>query len=126
MAEFCIEKIKEILKTKGYSYEQLAKMTGFSESSISKILGGFNKNPTLKYLQSMAQALDCSLDDFFDWGDIEPTSPYYLDRNTGKLAQEIHDNPELRILFDATKDLPPEDLKAVIDIANRIKGSNNG
>ena len=47
-------------------------------------------------------------------------------KETAKLAQELHDNPEYRILFDAARDLKPDDLKAVIDIANRIKGTYNG
>lgn len=126
MAELNLNKMKEILKSKKMTYDDLAEITKISKSSISKIFGGFNQNPTLKYLKSIAFALDCSIDDFFD-RESEPTSPYYLDRVTAELAQEIHDNPEYRILFDATKNLKPEDLKAVIDIANRIKGNyHNG
>lgn len=125
MPEFSINKMKDILKAKGYTYDDLVEKTDISKSTISKIFGGFNKNPTLKFLKSIAKALDCSIDDFFEW-ETEPTSPYYLDRKTAQLAQEIHDNPEYRILLDATRDLKPDDLKAVIDIVNRIKGNYNG
>ena len=126
MAELNLNKMKEILKSKKMTYDDLAEITKISKSSISKIFGGFNQNPTLKYLKSIASALDCSIDDFFDW-DNQPTSPYYLDRITGEIAQELHDNPDFRTLFDATKNLKPEDIKMIIDIANRIKGTyHNG
>ena len=123
MPELSIEKMKEILKAKNMTYDSLAEKTGMSKSSIAKIFGGFNENPTMKFLKAIANALECSMDDFFEW-DEEPTSPYYLDRQTAKIAQEIHDNPEYRILFDATKDLTPEQVQAVISVANSIKGTN--
>ena len=123
MPEFSIDKMKDILKTKGYTYDDLAEKTDISKSTISKIFGGFSKNPTLKFLKSIAKALDCSIDDFFEWEE-EPTSPYYLDRKTAKLAQEIFENPDYRILFDATRDLTPEQVQAVISVANSIKGTN--
>ena len=124
MPELNLNKMKEILKSKNMTYDELSEKTQISKSTISKIFGGFNTNPTLKYLKSIATALDCSIDDFFEW-EVEPTSPYYLDRKTAQLAQEIHDNPNYRMLFDATKNLSPEDLQAVIDIANRIKGTKD-
>ena len=123
MPELSIEKMKEILKAKNMTYDSLAEKTGMSKSSIAKIFGGFNENPTMKFLKAIANALECSMDDFFEW-DEEPTSPYYLDRQTAKIAQEIHDNPEYRILFDATKNLTPEQIQAVISVANSIKGTN--
>jgi transcriptional regulator with XRE-family HTH domain len=95
MPELNINKMKDLLKIKGYTYDDLAEKTNMSKSTISKIFGGFNTNPTLKFLREIAQVLDCSIDDFFDW-EQEPTSPYYLDRKTAQLAQAIHDNPEYK------------------------------
>lgn len=125
MPKFSIEKMQEIRKSANLTYKNLAELTGISESTITKIFGGFNKNPTLSYLRKIADALKCSLDDFYEW-ESEPTSPYYYDRKTAELAQEIHDNPEYRILLDATRDLTPEQLKTIINVANAIKGTNNG
>lgn len=123
MPELNLNKMKEILKSKKMTYDELSEKTSISKSTISKIFGGFNTNPTLKYLKLIAAALDCSIDDFFEW-ETEPTSPYYLDRKTAELTQELRDNPNYRMLFDAARDLSPGDLQALIDIANRIKGTN--
>lgn len=38
---------------------------------------------------------------------------YYLNTDTKKVAQEIFENKELRLLFDAAKDASPEDLQTV-------------
>lgn len=37
------------------------------------------------------------------------------------MAQELHDNPEMRILFDASKKLTPEEMQIVINVANGLK-----
>ena len=124
-AKFSHLKMQEIRKSKCYTYENLAEITGIPRSTITKVFGGFQTNPTMIFLTKMAEALNCGIDDFFIWNE-EPTSPYYLDRKTGELAQEIHDNPDLRILLDASRDLSPEDLKTVITIAQKIKGNTNG
>lgn len=43
---------------------------------------------------------------------------------TAKLAQEIHDDPELEILMDASRDLEPEDIKFVVDLVKtQTKGT---
>lgn len=123
MPELSIEKMKEILKAKNMTYDTLAEKTGMSKSSIAKIFGGFNENPTMKFLKSIANALECSMDDFFEWEE-EPTSPYYLDRKTAKIAQEIFSNPEYRSLFDTLNDLTHAQIQAVISVANSIKDTN--
>ena len=53
----------------------------------------------------------------------DPPQEYYTNDNTNELAQEIHDNPNLRILFDASKNLTTDDIKIVIDLVNRLKGN---
>lgn len=47
---------------------------------------------------------------------------YYLNEETEKIAQEIFDNPDLRILMDASRKTSPEDLKFLISMAKRFKG----
>ena len=51
---------------------------------------------------------------------------YYSNPETAALAQQIHDNPDLRILMDASKDLAPEDVKFVADLVSRMKKKESG
>jgi transcriptional regulator with XRE-family HTH domain len=54
--------IKQIMKRKGISTEQLAQKLGISENSVYVKLRG---NITLNALYDIAQALDCEIADFF-------------------------------------------------------------
>ena len=89
---------------------------------MSKIFAGINNNPSIETVQKIASALDCGLDDFIEY-EVEPKSAYYTDRQTAKIAQEIYENKNLRILLDAGKDLSPEAIKSIIEIANQIKST---
>lgn len=122
MPKFSIEKLNEIRNSTGYTLKELAELTQIPHSTISKIFAGFNKNPSIDSLQKIANVLECGIDDFLDY-DIEPKSPYYTDRQTNKIAQEIYENKDLRILFDASKNLSSEDIQAIVEIAKRIQAT---
>lgn len=46
---------------------------------------------------------------------------YYTNPEAAQMAQEIYDNPDMKILFDAAKDVSPEDLKFVADMVARMR-----
>lgn len=46
---------------------------------------------------------------------------YYLNDETTRMAQDIFENKELRILFDAARDAQPEDLQAVHNMLLALK-----
>lgn len=98
--------------------EAIAEKTGLPVGTISRIASGQTKEPTLRTLRLIAKAFNCTVDDLQGGESIEP---YYLDSKTAEMAQELHDNPEMRILFDASKKLSPEEIKIVIDVANGLK-----
>lgn len=58
--------------------------------------------------------------------DNQKHQEYYLNPETAKLAQEIHDDPELRILMDASRDLEPEDIRFVVDLVKKLKLKERG
>ena len=122
MPKFKIEKLNEIRNSKGYTLKEIAEITEIPHSTISKIFAGFNKNPSIETVQKIANALECGIDDFIEY-ENPPKSPYYIDRQTAKIAQDIYENPGLRILFDASKNLSPEDIQAVVEIAKRIQST---
>jgi len=49
---------------------------------------------------------------------------YYLNDETREIAQEIFENKDLRILFDASRKAKPDDLKLIIEMAKRFKGED--
>ena len=49
------------------------------------------------------------------------TEPRYTNPETQKIAEEIFRSKELRLLFDASRDAEPDDLKMVYDMLTRLK-----
>lgn len=62
-------------------------------------------------------------DDDNDVQTVEPQE-YYYDLETLKMAQELHKNKELHLLFDATKDISADDLYFVYSLVQRMKKTN--
>ena len=65
----------------------------------------------------MASILECSPSYLMGW---EDTPGYYTDPETARLAQEAANDPDMRLLLDAKRDLSPEDMKVIIDMAKRL------
>ena len=57
------ENIKTFRKQRGISQEEFARKAGVTYSTLIKLESGSNKNPTVKTLQQIAQALGVTLDD---------------------------------------------------------------
>ena len=51
---------------------------------------------------------------------------YYINDETASIAQEIFENKELRLLFDAAKDAQPEDLQTVHQMLLALKRKERG
>ena len=55
--------IKKIRKKRNISQDKLAKLADVTHTTLVKIESGANKNPTIKTLKKIADALSVSLDD---------------------------------------------------------------
>ena len=98
----------ELRDSLGYRDSDVAKGTGITKSTFSDWKNG-RSIPKDEKLKKIALFLDTSVD-YLRYGDQAPQ--YYLNDETAKMAQEIFDNKELRMLFDAARDAAPEDLEA--------------
>ena len=58
--------------------------------------------------------------------DNSSADKYYLNDETAQIAQEIHDNTELRALFSAAKDADPQTLKDIHDMLLIMKRRERG
>ncbi len=126
MSDEDVKRLKEIfsvrlanlLSENNMSQTELASMLGVSESTVGKWL--LKKSfPRMSILEKLSVIFNRPKAYFYD--EEEQRSTYYLNPETAQLAQELHDNPELRILMDASKKLSPEDIRFVMDLVNRMK-----
>lgn len=123
--------IKDILKNRRIelhlTMKEVADKVGVSEGTISRWESGDIENMRRDKIMALAKALQISPAVIMEWEDptIVPTDgqseSYYVDAETRRLAQELHDDPELSVMLDAYKTLSPRDAKLVMDMVRRMQ-----
>lgn len=104
------ENIKLLREKHKLSQKDLAIIAGVTDKAVSTWESGA-KEPRMGAIQRMADHFGILKSDIIE--DIDARQ-YYLNPETAKMAQEIYDNPQYKILFDATKKLKPESIKEVM------------
>ena len=92
---------------------ELSKRLGVGTTSVYNWCNGL-KSPRMDKVDAMCKIFNCKRSDLMEDKTIsDDNSEYYINPETKKVAQEIFENKELRLLFDAAKDASPEDLQTV-------------
>lgn len=112
----------ELMKEKGLKFSQIARDTGISYSTFTDWKAG-RCSPKYEKLKKIADYFGVSVD-YLLGVQTSGQEGYYTNPETAKIAQEIFDDPDLRILFDAARDCRPEDLKMAAEMLKRFKGED--
>ena len=107
----------DLLAKKGVRVADVAKATGIRTGVFSDWKKG-RYTPKQDKLKLIADYFGVSVDYLMG---AESNLEYYLDPETAKMAQEIFDNSELRVLFDVQRDMNREDLMAIYAMALALK-----
>ena len=110
--------LKRLMDSYQYTQEDIAKICGTSRQIVSEWING-KKYPRMDKVQAILDHFNIPLNALITDGKPE-NIPYYLNPETAKLAQEVYDNPDLKILFDAARDASPEDIRMAAEILNKI------
>ena len=105
---------------KGLRDMDVSKALGFHPSVISDWKRG-KATPKYDKLKMIADYFGVSVE-YLTTG-VQPEG-YYLNEETAEMAQQIYDNRDLRLLFDAARYISPEQLKLLHDLALSWKLSN--
>ena len=117
------ERVESLRKERKISQGNLEKELGFSNGSISKWKTSM---PKPERLQKIADYFGVSVDYLMTGKEKEGGEKYYINDETASIAQEIFDNKELRLLFDAAKDAQPDDLQTVHQMLLALKRKERG
>ena len=111
------DRIKDLCKEKKITVAAMERALGFSNGFVSTI-----KAESIQHsrLMAIAEYLDTT-PEFLLTGE---KSGYYYNEETAKVAQELYDDPHLRILFDAARNSDPKDLLMAADLLKRLKETN--
>lgn len=110
----------ELLEKKGLKAADVTRATGIKSPVFSEWKKGKSKPNTDKMIK-IANFLGVSVEYLTTGEEKEGGETYYLNDETTKIAQDIFENKELRLLFDAAKDAEPEDLQTVHSMLLALK-----
>lgn len=82
------ERIREKIRQKGISQNQLARIAGISQSGLSTIISGAN-GPTESTLRAIAGALECSVGELLGEGESLPSNLLQMIRGVVPIVGEI-------------------------------------
>ena len=95
-----------------------------SRQTLSRYENGIIGNIPSDRIEKIAIALNVSPAQLMGWEEMSgnPEEEYYADPTVNEYAEQLRTNPNMRLLFDATKDMSKEDIDYVVDLVNRLKG----
>lgn len=111
-------KIRELREGAGYSQAELAKMLYVNQTAVSQWERGVT-TPSKNTLQKLCEIFGVSADYLLE---IESAYCQSKDEELLQLREDLRRNPELRMLFSASKNASKEDLLKAVKIINALKG----
>lgn len=110
------------------SQQRFADMTDINKASVSQYVNGkntpsnvtagkiafaFNVNPAWVMGFDVPMKKESTI--------VSPEeAQYYLDPEVAEMAQKLHDDENIRIIFDATRKATKEDLQFIVDMLKRM------
>lgn len=98
---------------------------GFNKSSVSTWCNG-TRLPRMDKVDALARYFGVKRSDLIEDKTPNQNNGYYLNKETAKVAQEIFENKDLRVLFDAARDASPDDLRTTYDMLMALKRKERG
>ena len=102
---------------------ELAKKLGVGTTSVYNWCNGI-KTPRMDKVDAMCELFHCKRSDLISEKETEPEQ-YYLNDEARELAQFMFENPEYKVLFDATRKVKKEDIEFVKQMIDRVRGGSD-
>ena len=114
--------LKRILYEKRMTAADLSRALGIGKTTISGWMNNY-RVPSADNIDLLCSYLGVRRSDLFE-DYSEDDRPYYLNEETAQIAQEAFDNPNIKMLLDASRNARPEDIQLAVAMLKRFKESN--
>lgn len=121
-------KTNELIKARrqelGFTVREVADRVGVGPSTVSRWESGNIANMRRDKISKLAKVLDLDPDILTGYtpkSGEDAQNGYYNDSDVSRMANELKERPDLRVLLDASRDLSKDDMFELIDIINKIK-----
>lgn len=114
---------KQLRIASGYTQQEIAEKLGISRSTIGMYETGA-REPDFETLEAIADFFNVDTDYLLGRTSkttILPESSYYYNEEAREMAQFLFENPEYKVLFDATRNVKKEDIAFVKEMIDRLK-----
>lgn len=112
------QRLVSVMQENNINQVELSKILGVSESTVGKWIL-CKAIPRMGVIQKLSDYFHVGKSYFLE---EDANTGYYTDPTVNAYAEQLRTNPNMRLLFDATKDMKKEDIDYVVDLVNRLKG----
>lgn len=115
---------KSLRQASGYTQQELSDRLGISRSRIGMYETGA-REPDFETLEIIADFFNVDTDYLLgrtNQTTILPESSYYFNADAREMAQFMFENPEYKVLFDASRKVKREDIEFVRQMIDRVRG----
>ncbi|MDD6042924.1 MAG: helix-turn-helix transcriptional regulator [Eubacteriaceae bacterium] len=109
--------LKYYLMLNQKTQSDLVKDLGYEKSTVSNWCAGI-RVPKLDVIIDIADYLHVNAGDLIE---DNRNSGYYIDPDVAEIANTIKERPEMKVLFDASKNISKEDINMVLGMIEVIK-----
>ena len=116
------EVIKSLCDSRGIPVTVLEAQLGFSRGSIGKMKTAQDaKSDRIKIIADYFGVSP----EYILTGEIQDESGrYFLDEETAAIAQEVHDRPELKAMFNQLRKASPDSIRLAAEVIEKIARPN--
>ena len=115
------ERLNYYLNLNKYTQADMARRMHVSTATTAKWCTGVSI-PRIDKIQSLCNWLGIEKSQLLDSGEEESQEEYYINKDARDLAEFLFKNPEYRVLFDASRNVKPEDIEFVKQMIDRMSG----
>ena len=114
------EKIAALRRAKGMTQQELAEKLHTTKQTIGKYEKGIVSNLPLNRIRELADALDCDPSYLTGWDSPETGGE---EEELLEYLEELRTRPEMRMLFDSSRHMSMDQVKAVVAMIERFRDS---
>ena len=120
--EIMAQNIKRLMSLKGKDRNDICKDLGFKYTTFTDWING-NTYPRIDKIEMMANYFGVSKADLVE-EHTEVQESYYLDDEAKEMAQFMFENPDYKVLFDASRKVKKEDIEFVKALLDKFSTDN--
>lgn len=115
--------LRYFLNQNNMTQAELAKRLHVGTTSVYNWCNGI-KTPRMDKVDAMCELFHCKRSDLMTEKE-ENNEPYYLNDDVREMVQFLFENPEYKVLFDASRKVKKDDIEFIKQMIDRVRGDND-